>query len=240
FKNYYQLIFHGVNFISIYSLYEELFGRIPVSLLKERWFVENISNRPKPFYDFFKRIMDFVVALVLGVISLVVYPFVWLAIKADDGGTVFIMQERVGQNGFLIKTYKFRSMSRNETDLRQTGSNQITRVGKVIRKTRIDELPQLWSVVRGDLSLIGPRPELPSGVEIYKEKVPYFDARHLIKPGLSGWAQIYGEHAHHATDTEATVNKLSYDLYYVKNRSLWIDVAVALRTIKIMLSMAGK
>ena len=117
--------------------------------------------------------------------------------------------------------------------------NKITRVGKFLRKTRIDELPQLWNVLRGDISLIGPRPEFAEAVKQYDKQIPYYNVRHLIKPGLSGWAQIYGEHPHHDTDITKTKNKLAYDLYYVKNRSFLIDLKVALHTIRELVSRRG-
>jgi len=119
--------------------------------------------------------------------------------------------------------------------------NEITRVGAFLRKSRIDELPQLWGVLRGDISLIGPRPELPSLVKQYEKEIPYYNVRHLIKPGLSGWAQIYHDaHPHHNLDTLETARKLSYDLYYIKNRSFLLDIKIALRTLKILVSIAGR
>src|SRR5262249_59115399 len=133
-------------------------------------------------------------------------------------------------------------MSRNEQNLLAAQSdNHVTPVGKIIRVTRIDELPQLWSVVRGDLSLIGPRPELPSGVSVYKKEIPYYDVRHLVRPGLSGWAALYQDnHPHHGAEVELTREKFSYDLYYLKHRSLLFDLVIALKTIKKMLTKSGK
>ena len=118
---------------------------------------------------------------------------------------------------------------------------QVTRVGAFLRKSRIDELPQLWNVLKGDLSLIGPRPELPELVKHYTEEIPYYNVRHLIKPGLSGWAQIYhDQHPHHAVATLETKHKLSYDLYYIKNRSFLLDLKIALRTLKTLVTFAGR
>ena len=114
-------------------------------------------------------------------------------------------------------------------------------MGKFLRKTSLDEFPQFWNVLKGDLSLIGPRPELPALAKSYAEKIPYYNVRHLVRPGLSGWAQIYHEkHPHHGLDTEETKNKLSYDLYYIKNRSFLLDIKIALRTLKTLVSIAGK
>jgi lipopolysaccharide/colanic/teichoic acid biosynthesis glycosyltransferase len=116
----------------------------------------------------------------------------------------------------------------------------VTRAGKFLRKSRIDELPQLWNILAGDLSLIGPRPELPSGVAIYDKEIPYYNIRHLIKPGLSGWAQTHQElHPHHGPEVSLTKEKLTYDIYYIKNRSFWLDIKIALKTIKSLLSRTG-
>jgi exopolysaccharide biosynthesis polyprenyl glycosylphosphotransferase len=236
----YNLIFSKVRFIDSHRIYEDIFDRIPLSLVTYSWFLENISVSPKFTYDFLKRVMDIVASFFLGLVSLIFYPFVFLAIKIDDGGKIFISQERVGKDGRNIKLYKFRSMSRNEIDLASNSENKITRVGNILRKTRIDELPQLWNVLVGDVSLIGPRPELPSGVAIYDKEIPYYNIRHLIKPGLSGWAQIHQEnHPHHSAEIHLTREKLTYDIYYIKNRSFWLDIKIALKTIKTLVSRSG-
>lgn len=242
----YSLIFSGVQVLDASKLYETIFDRIPLSLVGERWLVENAASSlgGRRVYDSLKRLTDVVVAGILGLVSLVVYPFVYVAIKIDDGGDMFIYQERIGQNGKKIRIAKFRSMSANDSgEYLQNGGKsklKITRVGRFIRLTRIDELPQLWSVIKGDQSLIGPRPELPALVDVYKEKVPYYNVRHLIKPGLSGWAQIYHEaHPHHAVAVDETRDKLSYDLYYIKNRSLGLDIHIALQTVRALLSRQG-
>lgn len=236
----YNLIFSRVRFYDMYKVYEEVFARIPLSIVRHSWFLENISSATHTGYDFLKRGLDITSAVLGGALSLTFYPFVYIAIKLDDRGPLFITQERVGKDGKTIRLYKFRSMSRNETELASRKENRVTRVGNFLRKTRIDELPQLWNVLRGDLSLIGPRPELPSGVAVYEKEIPYYHIRHLVKPGLSGWAQLYHErHPHHGVDTEETRNKLSYDLYYIKNRSLVLDVVILLKTIKLVLSRKG-
>jgi lipopolysaccharide/colanic/teichoic acid biosynthesis glycosyltransferase len=122
----------------------------------------------------------------------------------------------------------------------QAKINKITRVGKFLRQSRIDELPQLISVLKGDQSLIGPRPELPALVAQYDKEIPYYNVRHMIKPGLSGWAQVYGEHGHGQVAVAMTKNKLSYDLFYVKNRSVLLDAIISLKTIAILVSFVGK
>lgn len=241
----YKLLFKNVEFYDLYDLYEEIFDREPVSLIDHSWFIGNISMRSGQTYVVIKRTFDIVVSVLLGVISLIVYPFVYLAIKLEDGGPLFIVQQRIGQNGKIIKIPKFRSMSTNDNGnydkgSAQAGGNHITRTGKVIRNLRIDELPQLWSVIIGDQSLIGPRPELPNLVSVYEKEVPHYQIRHLIKPGLSGWAQVYHQqHPHHSVDLVETKNKLSYDLYYIKHRSALLDLKIALRTIQILMSKLG-
>lgn len=238
----YELLFTGVRFMDLQQVYEEMFDRVPLSLARYHWFLENLSSVSSRFtYDLLKRLMDAVASLLLGTLSLLLYPFVFIAVKLDDGGRIFVMQERVGQKGNIIRTIKFRTMSRDDAGLSALKEgNKVTRVGSFLRSTRIDELPQLWNVFRGEMSLIGPRPELPSLVAVYEREVPYYNIRHLIKPGLSGWAQLY-----HKTppkvdaNKEETATKLSYDLYYLKNRSFWLDLKIALKTVKVLLSRSG-
>jgi len=239
--NLYNLIFSKIRFIDMHKVYEDIFDRIPLSLVKYSWFLENISASSNVVYDFLKRVMDIILAFLLGVISLVVYPFVFIAIKLDDKGPFFIVQDRVGQNNRLLKIYKFRTMMVDDAGKsEEVRQNTVTRVGEFLRKTRIDELPQLWNVLKGDMSMIGPRPELPVHVKTYEKEIAYYNVRHLIKPGLSGWAQLY-----HKTppkvmaDEKQTKIKLSYDLYYIKNRSFMLDLKIALRTIKTLLSRSG-
>ncbi len=240
--HFYNLLFSRVRFVDLNSLYEEVFDRVPVSLIGYNWFLENVFLSSSVSYTILKRLVDIVIAFILGLISLVFYPFIVLAIKAEDGGDIFISQNRIGKNNLPIKIIKFRTMSFNDNEVAGAGkNNKITKVGKFLRQSRLDELPQLWNVLKGDLSLIGPRPELPALTQIYEKEVPYYNVRHLIEPGLSGWAQLYHErHPHQGLNTEETKNKLSYDLYYIKNRSLALDLKIALKTIKALLSRTGK
>jgi lipopolysaccharide/colanic/teichoic acid biosynthesis glycosyltransferase len=242
----YSLIFSGLQIIDASRLYETVFDRIPLSMIKERWLVLNTGAvvGSRRVYDLLKRSMDIIVAGIIGIISLLLYPFIYLAIKIDDGGPIFIIQERIGKNGKIIRIAKFRSMTANDGGAYKNNGGKtglsVTRVGKFIRFTRIDELPQLWSVIKGDQSLIGPRPELPALAAVYQKEIPYYNTRHLIKPGLSGWAQIYHRaHPHHAVAIGDTRDKLSYDLYYLKNRSLTLDIKIALQTLRSILSKQG-
>ena len=240
--NLYNLSFSKVRFIDMYKIYEDIFDRVPLSLLKDSWFLENISTSPRKMYDTLKRAMDIVIATPLFLITAAIfYPLVYLAIKLDDGGPLLIVQNRVGKNNAPIRIIKFRTMTTNDHGHQgAVQHNKDTSIGKFLRKTRIDELPQLWNVMRGDISLIGPRPELPALVEVYEKEIQYYNVRHLIKPGLSGWAQLYHKvPPKRVADLNKTKVKLSYDLFYLKNRSFTLDVKIALKTVKDLLSRRG-
>lgn len=240
---YYNLTFlnHEVRFIALHTMYEQMCHRIPPSLINEGWILEHATRTPHYLYGFVKRAIDVVLGLVLGAVSLIVYPFVIFAIKREDGGPIFYLQERVGQFNAPIRTIKFRTMNGRDTNESALKTSlEVTKVGKVLRKTRIDELPQLWNVVMGDLSFIGPRPEIPSLVSVYAEQIPYYNMRHMIKPGLSGWAQINNlDVPKGGVDVERTIEKLSFDLFYLKRRSLLLDIEIVLKTVKTILMRSG-
>jgi len=238
----YSMIFSKVRFIDMHRVYEDIFDRIPLSLLRYNWFLENVSVSPSPVFDLVKRVMDILVSSILFILSLPIYLAVYCAIKLDDGGPIFITQKRIGKNNEPITIIKFRTMTGNDNGVYVGGATALreTRIGRLLRKARIDELPQLVNVLQGHLSLIGPRPELPALVKTYEAEIPYYNVRHLIKPGLSGWAQIYHDnHPHHGEAVMATKEKLSYDLYYIKNRSFLVDLKIALRTLQKLLSRSG-
>ncbi len=234
----YNLIFSRVRFIDMHKVYEDVFNRVPLSLIRESWFLENISTAPKIVYDSIKRISDIVLASILAIPSALLFPFVSLAIKLDDGGDILISQNRIGKNNGQIRIYKFRSMKVNDGGKWLTdGDERVTRIGKFLRKSRIDELPQLWNVIKGDISLIGPRPDIYDlGVKLGKD-IPYYAIRNVITPGLSGWAQI--EQIKPPQSFEETRLRLAYDFFYIKNRSLLLDLKIALRTVKTLLSRLG-
>ncbi len=235
----YNLLSSKVRFIDIHQIYENVFGRVALTLLTHGWFLENISSYPKYIYDALKRATDLIVAGAGAIVSLIVYPFVYVAIKLDDAGPVFVVQERIGKGGKVVKLPKFRSMRTSDKGVWvKENDDRITRVGKFLRKTRIDELPQLFSVVKGDMSLVGPRPDIYDlGVKL-SEQIPYYNLRTIIKPGLSGWAQIRQELP--PQSLEETKVRLAYDFYYIKNRSLFLDIKIALQTIATLLSRTGK
>ncbi len=227
--------------IDIIDLYQEVFDRVPLSLTRYAWVLDQIGASRA--YDILKRGLDIVMGLILGILSLVIYPFVMILIKLEDGGPVFIAQERLGRFQKPIRVLKFRSMSGNDQgEYGSSGKSKltVTRVGYWLRLLRIDELPQLWAVLRGDLSLVGPRPELPALASQYSARIPYYNARYLVAPGLTGWAQIrHDAHPHHGTAMEETKEKLSYDLYYLQHRSLMLDLFVIFQTIRIVLTAKG-
>ncbi len=234
----YGLIFSNVRFVEQYRIYEDIFDRVPLSLIGHQWFLENVSSHAHFGHDLLKRVMDIALSVILLVPTVFIFPFVVLAIWLEDRGAIFYSPLRIGRSNLPFRIYKFRTMSVMD-DGKQLGvnANHVTHVGRFLRASRIDELPQLWNVFAGDLSLIGPRPEFPKLVEMYHEQIPYYNMRHLIKPGLSGWAQVHHEKPPQTIDE--TKEKLAYDLYYLKNRSLALDIKIALKTLKTLLSRTG-
>ncbi len=238
--NFYNLIFSKIKFLDVYKIYEDVFSRIPVSQIRHDWFLENINSSQQNIYIILKRVMDLMIAIPLLIISLFIYPIIFILMYFFDKGKMFYFPERVGKNNSIIKLMKLRTMTRMDNGIWEKDKNEVTKLGTFLRKYRIDELPQLWNVIKGNISLIGPRPEFIFAVEKYEKAIPHYGIRHLIKPGLSGWAQIYQKEApHHMVDIELTKEKLSYDLFYIKNRSIFIDLKIALKTIKILLSRSG-
>jgi lipopolysaccharide/colanic/teichoic acid biosynthesis glycosyltransferase len=243
---FYELLLEKVNILDFADLYEEVFDRIPLQNIDASWFFSNLYNKENKFYEKTKRVLDLTITVPAFIISLIFYPIVFIAIKIQDGGKVFYTAERVGRNNKVFKIYKFRSMTDKkveEIDVASKGeAHRVTRFGNFIRKTRIDELPQLINVLKGELSLIGPRPEFPALVKEYTNQIPFYSIRHTIVPGLSGFAQIYQDHKSvpkFGIATNATKTKLSYDIYYLKHRSTMMDISLIIRTIRILLGKTG-
>jgi exopolysaccharide biosynthesis polyprenyl glycosylphosphotransferase len=234
----------GVEIIPMPTLYEEMTGRVPIQHLESDWLIRSFVDqaRASGFYDLFKRVMDIIGGLAGMVVFFIVLPFAALATIIDTGRPVFYSQSRLGKGGSLFNVRKFRTMHQNaEADgkARPASENdpRITRVGNFMRKTRLDELPQFWNVVRGEMSLVGPRAERPELVAEYQRQIPFYRARLLVKPGLTGWAQI--NYGYVASVTETGV-KLEYDLYYIKHRTLGMDFQIILRTIGTVLRRTGR
>lgn len=230
----------GINFFDYANFYEKYTGKIPVTTIGQAWFLENLTENDKRLYERLKRMIDIVASVLIGLIALPFIPFIALAIKIDTRGPVMFKQNRVSKNGQIFLTLKFRSMrvgaEQDGPQWAQSNDSRTTRIGKFLRKTRIDEIPQLINVITGDMSLIGPRPERPEFVQTLEKEIPFYRERLLIKPGLTGWAQInfpYG------ASTQDALEKLQYDLYYIKNRSLILDLSILLKTVRIVLSRQG-
>ncbi len=240
---YYTLTFlhTDIRFMSVHALYEQVFHRVPPSLVGENWFLENVTTQaPHYAYDFLKRGMDIVGAFIMLIPCLVIFPIVAAAIKIHDGGSVLYRAQRVGQYNRSISILKFRTMNGMDSGMTLDTKLVVTPLGRILRTLRIDELPQLWNVFRGDLSFIGPRPEFPARAQVYADEIPYYNMRHLIKPGLSGWAQINNfEVPRGEVDVERTVAKLSYDLFYLKRRSVLFDIEIVLKTLKTLAMRSG-
>ena len=221
------------------ALYEEIFDRVPLSELDPRELLESAA-RAHLLYDAMKRTFDILLATLLSIIAL---PIIFLAalLLALESGNPFIYPERIGRGGRIIRLVKLRTMlffDAGDPELHK--KNRVTIFGRFLRKSRIDELPQLWNVLRGDISFIGPRPEFPTIAEVYEKEIPLYPLRHLIAPGLSGWAQIHDYDAPRGgADVLRTERKLSYDLYYLKHRSFGLDLAIAAKTLRALSSFSG-
>ncbi len=245
-KELYELLFWRVEMADLASFYEAVTGRVNRDMLTEAWFVQNLRESRKQYYDAARTIFDILIALLLGIVFLALFPFVALAIIIESGRPVFIKQTRVGYNNKIFPIVKLRTMYvQNKSGLAETSGAQftqvndrrVTRIGKWLRRFRIDELPQVWNILRRDMNLIGPRPERPEFVEQLQERAPFYSIRHLLRPGITGWAQI--SYRYGATLDESLV-KLEYDLFYMKHRSLLLDLVIVLKTLHIIVKAMGR
>ena len=223
------------------SFYERVTGRVSLNMIRPSWLIFSSRGRQARIAGMARNIVHRIVALVGALFSLPIAIVTAILIKLDSRGPILYKQERVGKNGGAFTVMKFRSM---RTDAEKAGpvwatedDDRTTRVGKIIRKLRIDEIPQFWNILRGEMDFVGPRPERPHFVSQLAEEIPYYEQRHLIAPGLTGWAQIkypYG------ASIEDARQKLQYDLYYIKNQSLMLDAIILFETIKIILFGRGR
>jgi exopolysaccharide biosynthesis polyprenyl glycosylphosphotransferase len=219
---------YNLIFTDLSSFYEKITGKVSIDTITHTWFLENFNEGEKKYFNHIKRIYDLIMALILFAITLPFWPIIALIIIIDSGLPVFFKQERLGKNGEIFKIIKFRTMKHDK----------ITRAGSFLRKTRLDELPQLLNIIKSQMSFIGPRPEQPSIVEKLKEQIPFYQERLLIKPGLSGWDQI--SETYHSASYQDSFEKLQYDLFYIKNRSIYLDFSITLKTISTILRRKGK
>ncbi|MBM4427874.1 MAG: sugar transferase [Chloroflexi bacterium] len=234
----------GVEVTRMPIMYEELTQRVPIEHLESDWVIRSFVDqvRVSGLYEFLKRMMDVFGGIVGTLIFLIIFPFVSLAIYSETGFPIFYSQPRLGKGGKLINIYKFRTMTQNaEADgmprTAEKDDPRVTRVGNFLRKSRLDEMPQFWNVLSGEMSLVGPRAERPELVAEFQKQIPFYRARLLVKPGLTGWAQInYG----YVATVKETVVKLEYDLYYIKHRTFGMDFNIVLRTIGTVLRRTGR
>ena len=231
----------GVSFDHLASVYEEYTGKIAVENLRPSWFIFSDGFHKSPALITAKRAIDVVVGAVGLMLAAPVMVPVAALIKITSRGPVLYHQDRVGHHGRIFTVHKFRSMVEGAEAgtgaiWSQPNDSRITPVGRVLRRTRLDELPQLWNVLRGDMSLVGPRPERPEFVRSLTEQIPFYGQRHVVRPGLTGWAQVrytYG------ASVEDAMKKLQYDLYYIKNMSVALDLFVLFSTVKTVLQRQG-
>lgn len=230
----------GIQVISAVDFYGRLFSKVPTDYIDTLWLLSGMQFMRRP-YSIIKRFLDIVFSILGLLILAILFPCIYAGIKITSPGPIFFTQVRVGLNGKPFKIHKFRTMIVDAE--KGTGAvwckdkdTRITPFGKLLRKIRVDEMPQFWNILKGDMSFIGPRPERPEFVEMLKDRIPFYDERHLVKPGLSGWAQVlfsYGNSVEDATE------KLHYDLFYIRNMTLFMDIKIALKTIATVLGGKG-
>ncbi len=228
----YKLLSRGVEVRELANFYELIMRKVPLAEVDEAWFLEHVANHPK-FYDQLKRGGEILFAFLLQIVLLPFEILIMLITKFTSHGQTIYKQVRVGKNGKEFTLYKFRTMKpdaeKNGAQWSGAEDTRVTGFGKVLRRTHLDELPQLINIIKGNLSFVGPRPERPEFVTLLKDKVPYFEIRNLVHPGVTGWAQI--NHNYGAPDADS-YEKLQYDIYYIKNRSFILDLAIIIKTVK--------
>lgn len=234
----------GITLTSMPQVYEEVMSRVPIFQLETEWVVRSFveKSHTSTAYQLSKRLIDFAGGLIGTLATAIVFPFVALATLLESGFPIIFTQERLGRGGQPYKILKFRTMARDaekdgEARMAEENDARVTKVGWFLRKTHLDEFPQFFNVLRGEMSLVGPRAERPQMVEKFQQALPFYRARLLVKPGVTGWAQVnYG----YAGTVEETAVKLEYDLYYIEHRNLLMDIAIILRTVGSVLGFKGQ
>jgi sugar transferase (PEP-CTERM system associated) len=232
---------NGIAVVDGLSFYEEITGKLAIENINPSWFIFSDGFRLTPFMHFYKRGFDLFFAALGLLLTMPILPLLALAIRLESPGPILFRQLRVGENEIPFLLYKFRSMRQDAESSTgavwaQVNDPRVTRLGKFLRKSRLDEIPQLFNVLKGDMSFVGPRPERPEFIEKLKERIPYYGTRHCVKPGVTGWAQV--SYPYGASEADA-LEKLRYDLYYIKNYSLPLDFLIILETIKVVLCGKG-
>lgn len=236
----YKMVFeeHAFELTPLVAVYEDVFERVPISLLRYDWMFAHAMRRTSFSYMMLKRIVDIVGGTVMGAITLAVIPFVWAALRLEGHGTLFITQERAGMYGSRMRVYKFRTMRFNDHGVwKGENANAVTRVGAVLRQISLDEFPQFINILRGELSLVGPRNDIVALGDRLAQALPYYAVRYLVKPGITGWAQVNQQYEQGNISPQSineTKTRLAYDFYYIKHRSFMLDIVISLRTLKRM------
>jgi exopolysaccharide biosynthesis polyprenyl glycosylphosphotransferase len=233
----------GIQITLMPLLYEEITGRVPVEHIGDDWSLVLPLDHAAigGFWPFFKRVMDILISGMGLIILALIFPILALAIYVDSPGPVFYTQERVGKGGRIFRLFKLRSMIPNAEESgaawAEENDPRVTRVGRFLRRTMMDELPQLVAVLRGEMSIVGPRPERPIFADQLAAQIPFYRARHAVKPGMAGWALInYG----YSSSVQDALVKLQYDLYYIKHQSIYLDLLILFKTIGAMISLKGR
>lgn len=238
-----QYKLEGLQYYNYLEFYETYENKLPISHLSPKWFLENTGF--EIYHNNFnlkaKRLLDLLFAMLIGIFAAPVIILAAIIVKLESKGPIFFIQERIGEGNRKFNIVKFRSMT---TDAEKNGpqwasknDNRVTKFGKIMRATRIDELPQLWNVLRGEMSFVGPRPEREFFIQQLEKEIPYYNLRHTVKPGLTGWAQVMYPYG---ASVEDAYRKLQYDLYYIKHHSIPFDVKVLLKTVTIVIFGKGR
>jgi exopolysaccharide biosynthesis polyprenyl glycosylphosphotransferase len=227
--------------VDVHHFNEHAFGKVPVHHLSPVWFMGVLHLYQRPYSRIVKRTFDLCAASFALLLAAPLLLVLYVIVRASSSGPVFFRQLRLGEGGKVFEICKFRTMIERAEEpgvavWATEDDARVTRIGRVLRRTRLDELPQLWNVLRGEMSIVGPRPERPEFLELLRETVPFWTRRHLVKPGITGWAQV---RRGYTADVMGTADKLSYDLYYLKYRSFLFDLAIASRTVGIVMSGFG-
>jgi exopolysaccharide biosynthesis polyprenyl glycosylphosphotransferase len=244
FKALIQSLAQGISVVRMTSLFEQVTGRVPITHLDAESMVASFVDkvRPNNWFYFWKRTLDLTGAVIGLMAVLILLPVIAIVIAVESSGSVLYRQTRLGKQGLPFQIVKFRTMVADAEGDGQPrwahpDDKRVTRLGRFLRRSRVDEIPQLWNVLKGEMSLVGPRPERPEFISTLEKKIPFYRARLVVKPGITGWAQINFRYG--STVNDAAV-KLEYDLYYVKHQSIWLDLLIMARTAGVIIGMAGR
>jgi exopolysaccharide biosynthesis polyprenyl glycosylphosphotransferase len=230
----------GFRVVGVSHFVEHALGRVPLRHVTPAWFMSMLHLRQKPYTRAAKRVFDLAVSAVGLLLAAPLFPILCALVRTTPGPIIY-RQTRVGESGRHFTILKFRTMSVDAEDeaprFAQERDARVTPIGRVLRQTHLDELPQLWNVLHGEMSVVGPRPERPEFVDLLEETVPFWTRRLLVKPGITGWAQL---RCGYAFDTDSAAEKLSYDLWYLRNRNLVVDLAICAQTVSTLLLRSGR